>query len=64
MEWAVIFWLFMVALVVSGGLYVYFGLTAPAQETGGEMIQRGCLHLGAAVGALLVRWAVRWWVNR
>lgn len=66
MEWAVIFWLMIVALVILGGLYLYFGLTAPSgeQDWPAVWVRRGLLFLGTAAGAVLIRWAARWWMNR
>ena len=64
MEWAIVFWLAIAVLLFMGGLYLYFGLTAANGVEAGTWVDRGLLFLGTAAGAVLMRWAVRWWVNR
>lgn len=64
MEWAIIFWLFVVVLLASGGLYLYYGYTAPVktQETA-DWVYYGKLYLGTAALVLATRWAVRRWFD-
>jgi len=66
MEWAVIFWLMIVVLVIAGSLYLYFGISPPAdmEDASGTLIRRGLLFVGTAIGAILLRWAARRWINR